>query len=344
MSKFLKLFSVLVFSVLLLQGCSRDEITGPGPGPGIDRGVYILSEGNGSPTSVALSYYNITDSMFTQDLLSGTIGSYPNGLIASGDQLFLSSQGNFGSPGKIYRLDLNGNIQQTSGDIGTNPYSIAESNNKLYLTNGPAGNVSVVDKNSLSQITTIQVGVYPQEILAANGKVFVCNTSDVFNSVFDSTISVIDAVSDVVVAQIDVQRDPTSLARSNDGGLLIGCSGTNGYIYKVDPSTYAKLDSFLIPDGCTRDISVDTDSDDIYFITGSFPSYRIVKLNLTTRVITEVLPVGSLYYGLAYDSQSDKLFAAISPDFTNSGRLRVLSNGTTTDYTTGVAPRRLLIK
>lgn len=343
MNKNLKLFLLIAVAVIFLQGCSREEITGPGPGPEIDRGVYVLSEGNGSPTSVALSYYNITDSMFTQDLLSGTIGSYPDGLIASGDQLFLSAQGNFGSPGKVYRLDLNGNIQQTSGDIGTNPYSIAESNNKLYLTNGSAGNVSVVDKNSLSQTTTISVGAYPQEILALNGRVFVCNTS-AFGGSDDSTVSVIDAGSDVVVAQIDVQKDPSSLARSNDGGLLIGCPGTNGYIYKVDPSTYAKLDSFLVPDGCTKDISVDADSDDIYFITGGFGAYRVVKLNLSTRIVAEVLPIGSLYYGLAYDSQSDKLFAAISPDFTNSGRLRVLSNGTTTDYTTGVAPRRLLIK
>jgi YVTN family beta-propeller protein len=346
MKKFFKYFIFVFTGVLFLQGCSRDELTGPGGGTVSDRGVYVLSEGNGTSSSIALSYYNITDTAFTQNILSQNIGSFPDGLIASGNQLYITSQGNFGSPGKIYRMDLTGNVQG-SNDVGINPYSLTEASDKLYITNGPASNVSVVDKNSLSLITTIPVGVYPQEIITFGTKVFLCNTS-AFGGPFDSTVSVIDAPTDQVVASIPVQRDPSSLAISNSSRLIVGCPGNNSYIYLIDPTSYAKLDSFQVSDGCNRDIAVDRDSDDIYFISGtvvgSTPQYRVLKLNLSTRTITEIFPIGPIYYGLAYDSQSDQLFVAITPDFSNNGKLRVLTGGTTVDYTTGVAPRRLLIK
>lgn len=342
MKKSLK-FIVLVFvSALFLQGCSREELVGPGPGPVSDRGVYVLSEGNGTSASIALSYFNITDTAFTQNILTQTIGSYPDGLIASGNDLYMTAQGNFGSAGKIYRLDNTGNVQ-ASNDVGTNPYSLTEASDKLFITNGPASNVSVVNKSSLSTITTIPVGAYPQEIITFGTKVFVCNTS-AFGGPFDSTVSVIDAPTNLVVATITVQRDPSALAISNNSRLIIGCPGVNSYIYLVDPTNYAKLDSFLIPTGCNKDIAVDRDSDEIYFISGSFPSFSVEKLNLSTRTITQVMAPGNNYYGLAYDSETDQLFVSIAPDFTNNGKLRVLTNGTAVDYTTGVAPRRLLIK
>ena len=343
MRKSLKLFLVLfALSILYLQGCSRDELTGPGTVIVTARGVYVLSEGNGTSSSVALSYYNITDSSFTQNILSQNVGSYPDGLISSGNDLYMTAQGNFGSAGKIYKLDQTGNVQ-ASNDVGTNPYSLTEASGKLYVTNGPASNVSVVDKSTLNTTNTIPVGSYPQEIITYGTKVYVCNTS-AFGGSDDSTVSVIDSQNDVVVAVINVQKDPSALALSNDGKLLIGCPGTNKYIYKVDPNSYAKLDSFLIPDGCYRDISVDKTSDNIYFISGSFPSFRVLRLNLSTRALTEIMSVGNNYYGLVFDSVTGDLFVAIVPDFTNSGKLRVLSGGIATDYTTGVAPRRLLIK
>lgn len=342
MKKFFKYFIFASTCVMFLQGCSREELTGPGGGTVSDRGVYVLSEGNGTSPSIALSYYNITDTAFTQNILSQNIGSYPDGLIASGTQLYMTAQGNFGSPGKIYRMDLTGNVQ-ASNDVGINPYSLTEASDKLYITNGPASNVSVVDKSSLNVITSIPVGSYPQEIITFGTKVFVCNISS-FGGNADSTVSVIDAPTDQVIASIIVQRDPSALAISNNSRLIVGCPGVNSYIYLVDPTSYAKLDSFQVPDGCNRDIAVDSDSDDIYFISGSFPSFRVLKLNLSTRVISEVFATGNNYYGLAYDSESDQLFVAITPDFSNNGKLRVLTNGTTVDYTTGVAPRRLLIK
>ena len=200
----------LIIIVLLFSSCTRDAVIIPEPPVVITtNGAYILSEGGVNPGSSKLSFYSIPKDSFYINIFSpGNLGLFPSGLIFKNNNLFVTEQGNFGSAGKIYKLDTNGTTL-LSQVIGTNPYSLTSANNKIYITNGPASNVSVVDMNSLSIIKNIGVGAYPQEILAIGNKVFVCNTS-LYGGAQDSTVSVIDATTDNVVKTVIVQKDPSS--------------------------------------------------------------------------------------------------------------------------------------
>lgn len=329
----------------LISGCNRDEIIGPGTNFnfGSDIGVYVLSEGTGASTSELAFYSSTRDSFFT-DIYSSDL-LFPNGLIYSGQNLYLTQQGNFGAEGKVHILNMDG-VEQNSVAAGTNPYSLAEANNKLYITNGPSGTVRVVNKGDLSTVTNITVGAYPQEVTSIGNKVFVCNVTE-FGGASDSTVSVIDASTDQVVAAITVKKDPSSVAVTNDNKLLVGCPSVP-YIFVVDPATNSKTDSFAIVNGFTKDISVDRNSNDIYFIGGTFGSYNISRLNLVSRVQTIVIPSSPLiYYGMNYDYQNSRIYVAALQDFSSSGRLQVYDNTGSllkTFTTGGVAPRRIVLK
>ena len=137
--------------------------------------VYVLSEGSGSPGSAKLSMLDLQNTSYTENIFNpGNLGLFPDGLIYHENHLYLTEQGNFGGSGKIYKLDTLGNVLNST-TVGRNPYSLTISNDKIYITNGPASNVSVLNLNDLSLVTTVTVGVYPQEILAKNNKVFVAN-------------------------------------------------------------------------------------------------------------------------------------------------------------------------
>ena len=186
--------------------------------------TYVLSEGGFGEGLSKLSQLESSTNTFTQSIFSpGNIGLYPDGLLLDNNQLFLVEQGSFGGSGKVYILDTNG-VKLKEAIVGTNPYSIAKSNNKLYITNGPASNVSVLSANDLSLIKTINVGAYPQEIIANGNYVFVANTS-IWNGAEDSTVSVIDSKLDSVINTIVVRNDPSSLVFDNNSNLLIGCPG-----------------------------------------------------------------------------------------------------------------------
>lgn len=334
MKKIIFFFTVITLSVsIIAQQLSK---------------VYILSEGGFSPNTSKLSLLDLNTNNFIQSIFSpGNIGLYPDGLFFFDNHIYLTEQGNFGGSGKIYKLDTLGNVINSTV-VGTNPYSLTISNNKIYITNGPASNVSVLNLSDFSFVKNISVGVYPQEILSFNGKVFVANNS-LYGGNSDSTVSVINTETDSVEFLITVKKDPSSLAISNDNFLLIGCPGNseNGIIFKVNPYTYMIIDTFHVPIyGFGKDIAVDKNSNDIYFI-----SYLndIVKLNLTNRqselIFSSVYP-NNYYYGYNFDYISKKHFVLDAKNFVVEGSFYILDStySITNTFTTGIAPRRILLK
>jgi len=310
--------------------------------------VYVLSEGGFSSGSAKLGMLNNHTGAYTENILpSGSPGLYPDGLIYSNGYIYLAEQGSFGGAGKVYKIDTTGMIVNFKV-TGVNPYSLAVTDGKIFVTNGPAGNVTVLDENTMNVLETITVGVYPQEIIAHAGKVFIANTS-LFGGAEDNTVSVIDPVSGTQVKKITVRKDPSSLAVSKDGFLLVACpgSGNDGVIYKIDPAAYVKIDSFFFSsEGVSKDISVDFGSNKIYYI-----SYNgnIVETDLVTRqsaVIITGAPGTNYYYGYNYDYHAKKHYVLDAKSFMVNGSLNVHNSfgALINTYETGTAPRRVVFK
>lgn len=351
----LKRLLVFLIAVMIIfsQGCNEDDIINPPVIVNSSKGVYVLSEGGFSSGTSKLSFYNNSNDSFYANIFNpGSLGLAPDGMIIENNNIYLCEQGNFGSAGKVYLTDTNGTVI-SSGDAGTNPYSLAIANNKIYLTNGPANNVTVLDKNSLAVITTVNVGLYPQEILAVGNKVFVCNTS-LFTGETDSTVSVIDATTDIVTATIEVRYAPSSIKLSADGKVLVGCPGdsTIAAIFKIDPDTYNKLDSFTnLRYGFCNELTV-LNTDQIYYIGGATYSQEdivIYTFSLRSSAVFIPRPASpALFYGLAYDTEAGVLYAGYVPSFSTNGQLRIYNSGGVLqrDYiiTNGIGPRRLVVK
>ena len=342
-----KLFYIsIVILAVTIFGCERDSIVNPPPPPQTSiTGAYILAEGGFSPGTAVLSFYDIPENNFTENIFNpGSLGLFPSGMIRHNGFIYLTEQGNFGSPGKVYKLDSNGTILNVNPSVGINPYGITITNGKVYVTNGPASNVSVLDENTLNLITTIEVGEYPQEITSLGLRVYVCNTS-VWGGNADSTVSVINAVADSVAKVITLRKDPTSIVVNNDYRIVVGCGGGSGMIYFIDRDTLGVADSAFIPDGFGKEIAVDKESSNIYFISGNG---NIVRLNQQNKFIEVVIqaPVTSLYYGYNFDWRNRKHYVLDARNFVTAGRMEIFSIGGTLERTiaTGISPRRVIFK
>lgn len=309
--------------------------------------VYFLSEGGMSAGSSNLSLLELPEQTFNKNIFDGgDIGLYADGLASYQNYLYLTAQGNFGGSGKIYKLDTTGAVMN-SKVFGTNPYAITISNDKAYVTNGPASSVSVLKLNDFSLVTEVTVGVYPQEIISHEGKIFVANTGR-YNGPSDSTVSVIDSETDEIVETIKVRKDPSALAITNEGRLLIGCPGDEkqGIIYRVNVENFSKADSFSVPGyGFGKDIAVDENSEKIYF-KGS--ENQIVELDLSNGSVTEAVNDENLIYtyGYNYDYTNNRHYVLDAKDFSSDGSLRIYTaDGELEEtYQTSIAPRRVMFK
>lgn len=335
------LYLLVLISALIISSCSDNPVNNNVITA--TKGVYVLSEGTMTPGSGKLSYYDAAKDSFHLNVLNqGAFGLFPDGIVSHNGFLYITEQGNYNSAGTIYRTDLNGTILEQK-QVGTNPYSLCFENERFYITNGPAGNVTVLDA-SLNYVKDIQAGVYPQEIVSASGRVYVCNTS-VYGGPYDSTITVIDANSNEVLKTLRVDRDPSSLAVTSDGKLIAGCPGNAGRLFVFDTFVYALTDTLTSPYGFSKDISADKLSKDVYFVGYAGD---IIKLNLETRVFTKFIeaPAGTSYiYGYAYDVVSSVHYVLDAKNFSTSGTFSVYnaSGSIQKTFSTGAAPRRILI-
>lgn len=342
-SAFLLCF-VSIHAVLNLSGCSEENISGPIVFP-VTRGAYILSEGT-NPSTSKLSFYSASKDSFYQSIYSGNL-AFPDGLEIYNNDLYLVEQGpGFGGPGKLYQLDSNGGLKFSSNPFGSNPYAIAIAGQHAFITNGPGSKVSVIDLASLSFVQEINVGVYPQEILFTNAKLFVCNTS-AFGGNADSTISLIDPNTNTVVHTISLRKDPTSIKSTEENHSLViyaGCQGGGGMIYKIDPGTFNKLDSFNLPNGFDKDLVVLNGA--IYFISAS---NNIDKLDLTTRAVTTFITnpgAPAYFYGYNADAVSGKHYVLDAKNFLVEGSLYIYSSGGILEktFSAGIGPRRVIFR
>ena len=338
-------YLLAVLISLFMIGCNRDAIMNQNNNPvHITTGAYILNEGGFNPNTSSLSFYSyIKDSIYNNIFKPGNLGIFPDGLLRYNDLLFITEQGNYGAAGKIYKCDTNG-VEILSNSIGKNPYSLCIANNKLYVTNGPANNVSVVDINSLAVIKTINVGIYPQEILSFGNYVYVCNTY-VYGGATDSTVSVIDNTTDNVVKTIIVSKSPSSIAKSRTNTIIVCCAGTSGTVYVIDPTTNNKIDS-IAPVDFGKDLSVDFNSDNVYFISNS---NNIIALDLNLKTVFTVIanpnPSGAFFNGYVFDYKNKIHYVANAGDFTSKGFLYIYDfyGNLLNSFQIGVSPRRILL-
>lgn len=341
MKNIIHLLSVLIF--LNLISCGENNPLVP-PAAITSDGVFILSEGGMSPGSSKLSYYSISkDSIYMNVFNPSTLGLFPDGMIKYNNNLYITEQGNFYAAGKVYKTDLNGTVISQSS-VGTNPYSLCMANGKLYITNGPVSKVSVVDINSLSTLKEINVGVYPQEIVSFNNKVYVCNTST-YGGASDSTVSVIDALSDNVIKTLRVDKDPSGLAITNNGKLLVSSNSSSGKIYVFNTNDFSLTDSLFSPFGFSKDFSIDNASNDVYFIG---VNGDIIKLNIAAKIFTKFISnpgAQSFIYGYIFDNVSKNHYLADAGDFVSAGRIYVYNASGTLKKTllAGIAPRRMVV-
>lgn len=340
MRKIFLLFAAI--PLLFIIGCNPED-TETNINIYVSTGAYILSEGSTVPGTSKLSFYNSYTGQFSQNIFNpGTLGLYPDGMIKYNGNIYITEQGNYNSAGKIYKADTTGKVLLQSS-IGKNPYSLCQSNGKIYVTNGPAGNVSVVDPNTLSTIKVITVGVYPQEMISNNGLVYVCNTG-IFGGAQDSTVFVISSYTDAVIKMLQVSKDPLGLAVKGNNTLFVGCPGQNGKLYVFDLANYNLIYSKTFFNGFSKDMVYDSKSDVIYFVAYNGD---IIKMNPSTYNEEKFIsaPASGYVYGYIYDNSTTLHYIADARNFIVTGLVYVCNGqGVPIDtLSTGIAPRRILI-
>ena len=339
---------------LLAYGCTKNDPTAPPlDNPTAATGIYILNEGGFSKSNASLTLYVPDSQKVYSDVFYAangrSIGDVANDMVLHNGKAFIVVNNS-------HKIEVISTESHHSLGVlqvpGSSPNKIAIVNaTKGYITNLYKGTVTSFNPTTLADMNdSIRVGANPQGLLAVNGKVYVCNSG--YGS--DSTVSVIDAATDAVVATITVGAGPTDIGVDGDGEIFVRCSGysdwsdpgkdTPGSIVIIDPSTDGVTSTIPLPletyGHPSKMIVTKTGYGYVAVING------IAQFETVSNSIVNSQFSNRQAYTIAYDEIDEKLYLTDAKDFVQNGMVYGINkSGAVTDSAVvGIIPGTIVFK
>ncbi|HDR88614.1 MAG TPA: YncE family protein [Bacteroidetes bacterium] len=327
---------VWVVMLLTIAACTKEN---PAPGK-YEGGVWILNEGVFNGNNASVSFYEpgqgkVTGEVFLNENLRPLGDVLQSMHIHRGKGYLVVNNSQ-----KVEVVDIHTfRSLHTITDLEYPRYFLGVDENKGYLTDGNyQGRVYVVNLETFGITGQIPAGSGPEVLLRAGDKVFVANSG---GWGYDSTLTVIDAVTDEVLQTVEVGHQPVDLALDADGYVWALCQGkvvwtadfsaieyeTPSRLVRVDPATYevmsleiGSIGDYFNP----KRLALDASGNILYFEEAG----GVYALDLSTLEI----PAGPLIplqpYGLEVDPDNGEIYVLTSGGGDQPGSLhRYLPNG-----------------
>lgn len=322
-------YSILTLILLfLLHGCSEESVNNTIENN--THGVFVLYEGTGSPGTGDYAFIKMDSGIVTNNLFQNanngaTLGLYPDGIFLYGQDLYVTSQGNYGYPGRMFRINASNNVLKDTLTFGKNPTDFALALGSFFVTNLSGSYVTRVSLDMQIQNADIEVGMNPAEIIFAVSGLYVTKAS--YTS--ENSVAVINPQNDHV-SKVFLTAPPVSAAYMFNGVYV--SSFTNKKLYMIDtvlaPTTVK--DSITIPTTLPAigDVVAGV-FPNLYVVAMDIVSYSnvgrlVYQVNLYTKTVSLLIndPSNINIYGIAYDNVKQRIYVADSKNGAANGVVR----------------------
>jgi len=347
----LKIFYFSIALTILVVSCKPKDKSGDPTGDNYSNGVIIVNEGSFQKSNASISYFNPDTKDVEKDIFKSSNGR-PLGdvaqsvMIAHGKGYIVVNNSN-----KIEVVSANDfkSISTIAG-LSSPRYMVPLSNSKAYLTEwvgfGVRGNVDVVDLSTNTVIKSIQVGESPEKMLILGGKLYVVNSTD-------STLMIINTVTDETEDTIKVGDSPNSIVSDLNNNIWVVCGGKKIYTpptYDLDVSSstagsLVKLDynghvlqTFGFSDKAESpsNLIINKAKDILYYnYAGAIYSFPINSASLASIPF-----INRNFYGIGMDPKNDLIYGGQAKDFSQTDYVfRYTNTGLLLDsFNVGIAP------
>ena len=326
---------LIVFTMLLFS-CEKEKVESSVSNPPISQsGMLVLCEGLFQQNNTSLSWINLEDgTVENQYFLNQNgrlLGDTGNDMVEYGDKVYIVV--NVSSTIEILdkkTLKSIKQIEMISNGVPKSPRNIKFHDGYGYITCFD-GYVDVLDTNKLTITTRIKVGENPEDLTFANGKMYVSNSGGLNAPDVDSTVSVINIITNEELKKITVGPNPGGIVTDSDGEVYVISRGNYGSV----PSRMLRLNSISdeVEETFPFNTSGITKIENNFLIRYSDFNTLSSSINLfdpssETVVQSDFIDMNQFttLYGLYYDSINEKIVATDAMNYTNSGYVKVFNN------------------
>lgn len=314
---------------IIITSCGEDPP--PPPEPPTTNAVLISNSGLATEGTGTLSAYDPLQKSVEHNVFYKA-NIYPLGntlfsVMVDADLTFLV----MGGTGEV--LIVNSNtyemVERVEG-FGAPRFVQKVAENKYYISDWQEDGVwkmRVNADNKVRMFEPIPTGVAPEKMIMWEDMVFVVNSGSVFT---DSTITVIDAMEDTVMANIVVGENPNSLQIDPSGKLWVLCGGiedeqnplasTNAQLVSFDLMhdslrTYIARDSLVGVDTLLFDdnqirptqLTINAAGDILYFLDNDEQA-NLMRFDMEIGLLPNVPFIEGSFNGIGYDELSEEIY------------------------------------
>ncbi len=237
---------------------------------------------------------------------------------------------------------------------------------KYYMTSWENNEVVVLGPNRFRVINRFEAGNKPDKMLLFEDLVFISNTG---TFEIDSTITIVRATADTLIATLQVGVNPNGMAIDYENNMLyVLCAGKEnaqnpiqsgiGSLWKynldsmrtaIDSGNTLQFDTVLyFNDNQLRPqhLVVDEEGGFLYYID-NFPTGNIMRMTTTARRVSETPAIMGNFYQLGFDQTEDELYGFNTPgsiDATGSVQIFTPGGALKVSHKIGSRPREVEFK
>jgi YVTN family beta-propeller protein len=312
-------------------------------------GVFITNEGQYGSGTGTISYYNKADGTTSNDIFQ-VKNNYPLGNVVQSMELY-NGKGYIvvNNASKVEVVDA---ATFASSGVITGlsypRYFLGIDNTKGYVSEWGTG-VKVINLGTNAVISTITTGSGAEGMVKSGNFVYVA-CSGGYGS--DSVVTVINAITNAVVANINVGPNPKSIKVDVNGKVWVLCGGAYDANYAlVKPGKLVRINTstntvdLSLPFALTSSPSnlvINSAKTTLYY---SF-SNKVFSQNIASTILNATAIINRNFYGLGIDPATNYFYGSDAGNFTANGKvIRYNASGVVIDsITVGVIPGNFCFK
>ena len=365
------LFFLLSVLAVTMFSCKPDAPVKPS-GYNVGSGVFVLNEGNFQFSNASLSFYDPVADTVVNNLFY-KVNNAPLGDVAEsmalvdGKLYIVVNNSNY-----IYKVDANTMVCDT-----TKPFKLGDfyspremqfvAPNKAYVSDLIGTGLWIINPNDMTHAGYVETGKTTEKMVQVGNELYVSNWSyyyvDPYSQDSYTTVQVIDVNNDVKVAEIEVGKEPNTMAIDRNGHVWVLCEGRswedefgeNPTLWEIDPQLktaelrYEFKGPFEDDDdikGTATTLRINPSGSLLYMIYNS----EVRRFDIATSALSETFRITAeaqgLFYNMAVEPTTGDIYVTDAKNYMMNGMVyRYSEDGVLLgSFEAGIIPSAMLFK
>ena len=351
---------LLALVAALLFSCKPEEPVNPVNPKALNlgSGLFVLNEGNFQFSNASLSFYDIEADTVGNNLFykvnDAPLGDVAESMALVDGQLYVVVN----NTNLIYKVNATTLVCDTTkpfkmGDFYSPREMFFVSPEKAYVSDLMGAGLWIINPKDMSHSGFIQTGKTTEKMVPVDNELYVSNWSNYYLPGMEkNTVQVIDMNNDVKVAEIQVGKEPNTMAVDKNGHVWVLCEGAvweadaeQPSLWEINPLTKTAEKRYEF-DGTAMVLRANPTGDQLYLIFNN----EVRRFDIATLSLSESFRIAAqeegMFYNMTIEPRTGDIYVTDAKNYMMNGTVyRYTNDGLLlSSFEAGVIPSAMLFK